>query len=58
MRLFVPLKESELQRLREVADAERRDPRDQAALLIVQGLTHHPGAHGTPTMEEVADGAR
>ncbi len=38
MRLFVPLTRDELDALRRLAEAERRQPQDQAAALIARGL--------------------
>jgi hypothetical protein len=37
-RLFVPLLPEEIERLRQLAQIERRRPQEQAALLIVRGL--------------------
>jgi len=38
VRIYVPLKRAEYDRLIALADAERRPIRDQAALLVVRGL--------------------
>jgi hypothetical protein len=38
MRLYVPLTRTEFDRLREVAQAERRRPQDQAAVILAQAL--------------------
>ena len=38
IRLYVPLQKHEVERLIEVADAERRTPRDQAAVLLAAAL--------------------
>jgi hypothetical protein len=38
MRLFVPLTRDELDRLRELARAQRRRPQDQAAVLLTRAL--------------------
>ena len=38
MRLFIRLTREEFDRLARLAQAERRDPRDQAAVLVVQSL--------------------
>lgn len=40
--LFVTLRPTELDRLRELARTERRRPQDQAAILIVRALTDGP----------------
>jgi hypothetical protein len=38
VRIFINLERDELDRLRDLARAERRTVQDQAALLVVQGL--------------------
>lgn len=38
MKLFTPLTRDELERLRQLAQAERRRTQDQAAVLIAEGL--------------------
>ncbi len=38
MRLYIPLTKTEFERLRDLAWAERRSPRDHAALLIARSL--------------------
>ena len=69
MRLFVPLRKDELEKLAALARAERRRPQDQAAVLIAQALrgTPQPAAPGThpspvvpdpPTLAESAGAGR
>jgi hypothetical protein len=53
-RLYVPLTSTEFVRLRELAWAERRSPRDHAAVLLLRalglGLAGRPVTdHATPT---------
>ncbi len=51
MRLFVPLRPDEFDRLLRVATAERRRPQEQAALLIARslaGLGIAPECSGPP----------
>lgn len=43
MRLFVPLRKSEFDALRELAQAERRRPQDQAAVIIAYALENGVG---------------
>jgi hypothetical protein len=38
MRMYISLRPAEATRLSELAERERRDPRDQAAYLIVRAL--------------------
>lgn len=38
MRMYISLRPSEATRLTELAERERRDPRDQAAYLVAQAL--------------------
>ena len=39
MRLYVPLNWREFEALQQLANAERRRPRDQAAVILAQALT-------------------
>jgi hypothetical protein len=47
IRLYVPLRKSEIKRLMEVADAERRRPADQAAHMLAQLLAERPDSKST-----------
>jgi hypothetical protein len=53
MRLFVPLTWQEFEVLERLAFAERRRPRDQAAVILARALTSAPpadrGGNTTPT---------
>lgn len=42
VRLYVPLRQADIKRLMEVADAERRRPADQAAVMLAQALRQQP----------------
>lgn len=41
MKLYVPLRRDEFDRLAELARAERRRPQDQAAVLLEKALNHN-----------------
>ena len=62
MRLFVPLTRDEFDRLSALAQAERRRPQDQAAVLLAQSLTAHPldpsGSKAKADALRPADGRR
>lgn len=40
-RVYVRLSEQDVERLRNIARAERRDPREQAAVLLSEALRKH-----------------
>ena len=46
MKLFTPLSRDELERLRQLAQAERRRTQDQAAVLVVEGLARRDDETG------------
>ncbi len=48
-RLYIPLTRDEADRLSKLAQAERRRPQDQAALLLAQALATLPPAYAIPT---------